>query len=97
MQEVHPEKAQYVGESALRTLIARAIHEAGNFGVSTGAGVSLLLGLMFAIGHGCANDPKFPWIASTLRSSVNQDPREPVEHLRLKSVTYLDHVLANID
>lgn len=96
MREVHPEKVNYVGEQALGTLIARAIEEGGVLSISTGAGVSLLLGLMFVIGHGCVSDPKFPWIASTLCSSVSRDPSELVQRLYAKSVTYLDHVLANI-
>jgi hypothetical protein len=97
MQEVHPEKAQYVGEPALRGLIAKALEESGKFNISTGAGVSLILALMFVIGHGCANDPKFPWIAGTLNNPAVVDPNQRADRLYSKAITYLDHVLTHLD
>ncbi len=96
MREVHPQKVQFVGEQSLRKLVARAVEEAGKFGILSGAGTSLLVGLMFVVGHGCTNDPKFPWIAATLHNSASRDRAECVECLYSKSRTYLDHILASI-
>ncbi len=85
MQQVHPEKFEYVGEPALMALVARSIQEAEKASISTGAGVSLILGLMFVIGHGCVNDPKFPWIAKTLAGPAQPNPNNRVERLYSKS------------
>jgi hypothetical protein len=97
MHEVHPEKADYVGQLALRKLVSRAIEEARRLSVSTDAGVCLLLGLMFMVGHGCVNDPVYPWIASTLGNPAVEDPNKRVERLYSKAMTYLDHALLRID
>jgi hypothetical protein len=97
MNENHPEKVSYLGEAVLRNLIPRAMEETKKYFVSTDAGVCLFIGLMFAIGHGFAHDPKYPWIANTLTNPtiVNQGTR--VERLYSKTMTYLDHVLQHLE
>jgi hypothetical protein len=96
MKENHPEKVAYLGEAVLRALIPRAIQETKKYSVSTDAGVCLFLGLMFALGHGFINDPKYPWVAKTLTNSAITDPDKRVERLYSKTMTYLDHVLQHI-
>jgi hypothetical protein len=97
MVENHPEKANYLGAPALRGLIPRAIEEAEKHGVATDAGVCLFVALMFAVGHGFARDPKYPWIAGTLTNPAITDPEKRVERLYSKTMTYLDHVLQHIE
>jgi hypothetical protein len=97
MKENHPEKAAYLGETALRGLIPRAIEETKKYSVSTDAGVCLFIGLMFAVGHGFAGDPKYPWIGNTLTNPAIIDPDKRVERLYSKTMTYLDHVLQHIE
>jgi hypothetical protein len=96
MKENHPEKANYLGEAVLRGLIPRAIEETKKYSVSTDAGVCLFIGLMFAVGHGFANDPKYPWIANTLTNPAIADSDKRVERLYSKTMTYLDHVLQHL-
>jgi len=97
MKENHPEKVDYLGGKVLRNLIPRAIEETKKFSVYSDAGVCLFIGLMFAVGHGFAQDPKYPWIANTLTNPtiVNADTR--VERLYSKTMTYLDHVLQHLE
>lgn len=97
MKENHPEKVSYLGEAVIRGLIPRAIEEANKYSVSTDAGVCLFLGLMFAVGHGFARDPKYPWIAKTLTNPIITDPARRVDKLYSKTMTYLDHVLQHLE
>jgi hypothetical protein len=97
MQEVHPEKVDYVGQAAMRELVSRAIEEARRFSVSTDAGVCLFLGLMFMLGHGFVHDPMYPWLANTLSNPAVEHPQKRVERLYSKAMTYLDRVLLHID
>jgi hypothetical protein len=97
MRQTHPEKADYVGEAALRGLIPRAIEETRKYAVATDAGVCLFLGLMFAVGHGFAGDPKYPWVANTLTNSAVTEVDKRVERLYSKTMTYLDHVLQHLE
>jgi hypothetical protein len=96
MRENHPEKVEYLGEAVLRNLIPRAVEETKKYSVHTDAGVCLFIGLMFAVGHGFTGDPKYPWVANTLKNSGIKDPDKRVEKLYSKTMTYLDHVLQHL-
>jgi hypothetical protein len=96
MQANHPQKALFVGYASLCELIRRAIDEARRHSVATDAGVCLFAGLMFAVGHGFTQDPKYPWVANTLNNSAITDPTKRVERLYSKTMTYLDHVLEHL-
>lgn len=97
MQEWHPEKVDFVGQAALRNLVLRAIEEARRLQVATDAGICLLVGLMFIVGHGCVNDPSYPWIAGTLTNPAITDSDQRIRRLYSKTMTYLDHVLLQFD
>jgi hypothetical protein len=56
----------------------------------------LFINLMFALGHGFATDPQYPWISNTLYNSAVSDPDKRAERLYAKTMVYLDHVLANL-
>ena len=97
MRENHPEKVACLGERVLEGLIPRALAEAEKYSIATDAGVCLLLGLMFAVGHGAVRDPKYPWVEHTLTNAVISDPNRRVERLYSKTMTYLDHVLEHFE
>jgi hypothetical protein len=90
---LYPQKYEYVGEPPLRTLIERGRELASRYAVSTETGVVLFVALMFALGHGFATDPLFPWVSGTLHNPAIVDPDKRVERLYSKMMTYLDHVL----
>ena len=90
----HPEKCHYIGEPALRSLIPLGVELAKRHSIATSAGLILLTGLAFALGHGFSTDLQFPWISSTLGNDRIDDPNKRVERLYSKTMTYLDHVLA---
>ena len=94
MHRVFPQKAAYVGEANLRTLIDEAIAEARQYRFETARQKALLVVLKFAFGHGCTDDPLYPWIARTLRDERIVDPAARAARLEKKAVTWLEHVVA---
>lgn len=89
-----PEKAAYVGEERLSALIHEGRAEARRHGFVTIRGEVLVVVLMFAFGHGCTDDPLYPWIARTLTDQRIAGPEARAQRLEAKAVTWLNHVLA---
>ncbi len=94
MNRVFPQKAIYVGEKALTALIDEGRTEARNYGFPTLRGEVLVVVLMFAFGHGCTNDPLYPWISRTLNDERIINPTARANRLERKAFTWLEHVLA---
>lgn len=94
MARVFPQKASFVGERLLAVLVNRGMAEARRHEFSSPRGDLLVVSLMFAFGHGCINDPLYPWIARTLNDEKITTPAARAERLEKKSLTWLSHVLA---
>lgn len=97
MANSYPQKTAYVGEDGLKVLIDRGRTAARSYGFSTLRAVGLPVVLMFAFGHGCFNDPLYPWIAKTIEDQSIPDPDARAKRLEKKALTWLDHVLAYFD
>jgi hypothetical protein len=97
MARVYPQKSAYVGEAALRQLIESGMTAARSYGFSTPRALVLPVVLMFAFGHGCCDDPLYPWIARTLRDEAITDSEGRAQRLEAKALTWLDRVLAYFD
>ena len=95
MAHIFPEKAAYLGKQSLQALIAESFDVAQRAHFPTTRGHTLILSLMFAFGHGCVNDPLYPWIANTLTDDKIVDSGARAVRLERKSLTWLDHVIAN--
>jgi hypothetical protein len=93
---IYPEKYEYVGESALRTLISRAIETAASYRVSTARGAPIFVALMFAFGAGVAADPVYPWVSATIENAHASDPNDRLQRLAAKAKVYTEHVIANL-
>jgi hypothetical protein len=94
MFHIFPQKAAYIGEAGLRGLIDEGITECGRYGFSTVRQKTMMVVLMFAFGHGCTDDPLYPWISRTLQDSRIVDPAARADRLERKAITWLEHVLA---
>jgi hypothetical protein len=92
---IHPQKYAYVGEPALRTLIAKGEAEASRYGLSTQREILLLVVLMFSFGQGCTEDPIYPWIADTLGNDRVPGPSERASQLKKNAAAWLCGMLAN--
>jgi len=95
MERIHPQKFAYVGEPALRSLIAAGEAEAASHGLSELPDVLLVILLMFAFGQGCTNDPLYPWIARTLGDDRISTPALRAGKLEEKALLWIRAVLAN--
>lgn len=94
MTRAFPQKAAYVGEEGLITIIHEGIAEARKYGFPEVRGETLMVVLMYAFGHGCSDDPLYPWISRTLRDEKIVDAAARADRLKKKAITWLDHVLA---
>lgn len=94
MKRIYPQKCEYCGEPSLRALIQRGIRIARRYSVTEDRDVLVFLALMFALGHGFATDPLFPWAASALKDDPRTDPHQRVEHLQARATAYLREALA---
>lgn len=97
MADIYPQKAAYVGEEKLESLIREGIERARSHEFAAVRGLALSVVLMFAFGHGCYDDPLYPWIARTLEDDAITDPAARAKRLETKALTWLDHVVAYFD
>jgi hypothetical protein len=94
MARIYPQKTVYVGEAGLRALIHSAIATANRYSFSSVRARALPVILMFAFGHGCFDDPLYPWIAKTVRDGTITEPEAQAQRLEKRALTWLDHVIA---
>jgi hypothetical protein len=94
MGRAFPQKAAYVGEAGLRALIHEGRAEARKYRFPLVRAEGLVVVLMFAFGHGCTDDPLYPWISRTLMDEKIIDPAARAKRLEKKALTWLDHVLS---
>jgi hypothetical protein len=92
----YPQKYEYAGEAAARDMIQRAVTTAHSYQISTEQGVLVFVALMFAMGHGFAEDPLYPWVSGALKNQAISDPNKRVERVYSKTMTYLDQILVNL-
>ena len=97
MTHAFPQKAAYIGKEALTTLIQEGRNEAQKYAFDTVRGEALVIVLMYAFGHGCTEDPLYPWISRTLSDERIITPAALAERMERKAVTWLDHVLAGFN
>lgn len=94
MHAIHPEKADFAGTEAMRSLFSDAQGDCQELGVTAARPIILLTALKFAFGAGCLNDPLYRWIGATLRQEKVTDIGLRFERLERKALTWLDAVLA---
>jgi hypothetical protein len=93
IRRIYPEKAGYVGEKGIAALIDKGIAAAEGYRFSSVRAVTLSVVLMFAFGHGCFEDPLYPWIGRTAVNEAIADPEVRARRLESKALTWLEHVL----
>jgi len=96
LKEAYPEKCAYVGERAVKTLIAGARETAARFGPVSSSNVALFAGLMFDLGHMFYTDALYPWVSSTLNDSAIQDAQARLDLLSSKVLAYREAALNSL-
>lgn len=97
LTRLYPQKAAYIGNAALDTLIRKGMDGARRQRFGTVRGAFLVILLMLMLGHGCGADPLYPWINRTFKDQSITDPEARAKRLEKKALTWLEHVLANFD
>ncbi len=97
LEHVHPEKCAFVGEPALRELIAAGAAEGARYGLSAPRDVLLVIGLMFALGQGCTADALHPWIGRILADEVIATPTLRARQLEETAMVAARVALAEAD
>lgn len=97
MARIYPQRCAYVGDAPLRELVRRAVAEAARLDVATDVGAGLVVGLMFGMGHGFADDPLFPWVQATLRDPAIKTRERRVARLQKRVEIYVDRALAHLE
>lgn len=95
MTQIYPQKSAYVGTAAIQQLVQQACMLAQRLDFQSSRAYALIVLLMYGFGHGCYSDPLYPWIGTTLSDPKIATPVARAERLERKSLTWLDHVLAN--
>lgn len=70
MERLYPDKYHYQGRGDLVGLIGEARHRAADLGFSATSDYALVALLMFALGHGCLDDPLYPGISAIVRDAA---------------------------
>jgi hypothetical protein len=94
MKRIFPSKVVFVGDAGLTAVIDESITEAQLYRFEGVRPKVLLAVLKFAFGHGCTDDPLYPWIAQTLKDERIAGPEARAARLEKKSITWLEHVVA---
>jgi len=95
ISQLYPQKVAYTGADALTALIRKGMEGAQRQRFGTARGAALVTVLMLGFGHGCGNDPLYPWIMKTLKDETITDPDARASRLEKRALTWLEHVLVN--
>jgi hypothetical protein len=88
VHRVYPEKAEFVGDEALRRLIDEAFTEGERCGLSEPAEYAIVVALFLVLGHGCSHDPLFPPMMEAFQISASSSA-ERAELLRAAAMLLL--------
>jgi hypothetical protein len=97
LSSIYPEKCESVGEPALRALIRRGPELARHHSAGTDLGVALFIALPFALGHGFATDPLYPWISEVLNDPLVTEISRRAERLKARAMGYLGRLLDDLE
>lgn len=92
----YPEKCDYMGTKRLQRLVDDGTAQARKHDIGSPEGRAMMTALMFAMGHGVARDPMYPWVGKTLADPKYSQPDQRVKFLRRKSQLYLEATLQHL-
>jgi hypothetical protein len=92
LNQAHPRKVARIGATGVRAAVRSAAAVGLANGLQSEGGLAICVGLSFALGHGFAADPLYPWIGRTLRADYPSEQRR-IERLFSKTLNYVRAVL----
>jgi hypothetical protein len=97
LRHIYPEKCDYLGDKLLTAVIRKGKQAAKKHSVKPEKNAALFVALVFALGHGFAGDPLFPWVSKTLQDEAVADADERAERLERKMKIYLNEALKYLE
>jgi hypothetical protein len=91
--KLFPEKHLYIGELSTRRLTHRGLGAARSYGLTSGRGVTIYIGLMFMLGSGFDTDPQYSWAATVLKDDTSADGCEKAERLYAEAIARIQEWL----
>jgi hypothetical protein len=88
MFEIHPIKADDLGDELLRRLVSEGTEEARNYGISMEKGQLVFLLNMLLLGGSFDTDPQFHWVRTILDNDENLSESIKIESLYHATMTY---------
>jgi hypothetical protein len=93
LRRCYPQKYDYIGEQNLSDLIANSRDVAESLELISAQGLALVIVLALCFGHGCLENPLYPWIAKRLSADAPEEDRVDKTFSALR--TYGSQALAN--
>ncbi len=93
LQQIYPEKCNYLGQTVLRALIQTGFKVARDFRFTSEKGTVLTTVLAFDLGHGFRADPLNRWIGAELANKSRPDANAWIDELYSKWKIELDDIL----
>lgn len=90
---IHPQKVEYTQRQQLEMLFEYSVKKAREYGASQTREYALFASLMLSFGHGCTNDPLYPWIYNTLNNQKVLTAEARIKKLETKALTWSKHAL----
>ncbi len=91
---LYPEKLANLDDDALGAFFALGGEEAARHGLTSPAGVLILMTVLFMLGSHAARDPQIPWMGATLRDEEIADPDAKARALLDGAMSHLNRAVA---
>jgi len=94
---LYPQKAQYISNGRLASLVALGKEAAEKYQLPAAHGAPLCSVLIFMFGHGCCDDPMLPWLTRTLKDQRSVSDQDRVTRLQKRALIWLHHAISHFE
>jgi hypothetical protein len=93
MNDIYPEKFEFIGPAIANTLIKEATSEASGYELPPGKGAAMLAAMKLTMGHHICKDIYYPWISTTLDTQLLVTAEDRFATLLTKLRGYFTYLL----
>jgi hypothetical protein len=97
LHQLYPERCAYIGQEPLEALINVGRSMAVQQDLTTIRGIALCVLLMFQLGHGCFDDPLYPWVSRTLQDMPDAEASQRAQRLERRALAYLELIIRRLE
>lgn len=92
--QIYPQKTSYVGIKGLEAIIRKGIEGAQRQRLGSMRGMTVVIILMFVLGHGCGGDPIYSWIIKILNDKDITEREGKIQDLEKHLLSWLEYRLS---